>query len=160
MAQGQKETILEKDQRETLLLSATPLWLTSPGTLSGQSSHGAVGSRRPRKGRISPAAPLGSPCPENKCCYSSCGQRVDIHFKIPCKITTKTPLRLLSPWTTYFLSPSLKSRDASHIPALRKRENPARPTVLGKLFRSVTTEQATLPGFLLRVPGPAPSLDS
>lgn len=63
MAQGQKETILEKDQRETLLLSAPPLWLTPPGSLSGQSSHEAVGSRRPRKGRISQQLQLDLPCP-------------------------------------------------------------------------------------------------
>lgn len=160
MAQGQKETILEKDQRETLLLSATPLWLTPPETLSGQSRHRAVGSQRPRKGRVSQQLHLGLPALRNKCCYSPCGHRVVIHFKIPCKITTKTPLRLLSPRTTYFLSLSLKSRDASRIHALRKQENPTRPSVLGKLFRSETAEQATMPAFLLWVPGPASSLDS
>lgn len=107
----------------------TPLWLTPPGMLSGKSGHGAVGSRRPRKGRIAQQLHLGLTALRNECCYSSRGQHVDIHFKIPCKITTKTSLRLLSPWTTYFLSLSLKSRDASCIHALRKQENPAHPTV-------------------------------
>lgn len=65
MAPGQKETILEKDQRETLLLSATPpLWLTPPGSLSGQSSHGSCRWPEAQEGQDLPAAPLGSPCSE------------------------------------------------------------------------------------------------
>lgn len=159
MAQGQKgDNLRERSEGDTPV--CTPLWLSPPGTLSGKSGRGAVGSPRPRKGSLSQQLHLGPVAFRDECCLSSREQRVDTHFKMPCKITTKTSLKRLSPRTTYFLSFSLKSRDTSCIHALRKQENPAHPPVLGKLFRRVTTGQATLPGFLLWVSGPAPSLDS
>lgn len=159
MARGQKgDNLRERSEGDTPV--CTPLWLSPPGTLSAKSGRGAVGSRRPRKGSLSQQLHLGPAALRDECCYSSREQHVDAHFKMPCKITTKTSLKRLSPWTTYFLSFSLKSRDVWCIHALRKQENPTHPPVLGKLFRRVTTGQATLPGFLLWVSGPAPSPDS
>lgn len=61
--------------------------------------------------------------------WAACG----LSLQDPCKITTtKTPLRILSPSTTDFLSFSLKSGDSEYTHALRKQRS-AHLTIPGRL---------------------------
>lgn len=74
----------------------------------------------------------------------------------PCKITTKTLLRLLSPRTTYFLSFSLKSGDAWYTHALRKQGYPAHPTTPGRLHSKMGPQAGRVQDLLPGASGQAP----
>lgn len=135
MAHGQKEPVSEQGSGGR---GSWYLFIASgshhPRPTSGTSGAGAEGSRRPKEGRISQQAQLWPRCPGKWMLlfivWAVCGPSL----QDPCKITTtKTLLSLLSPWTTYFLSFSLKSGDAWYVHALRKQDYSAHPTILGSL---------------------------